>query len=873
MAIYHLEANIISRSQGRSAVASASYRATEKILDERTNITHDYTKKSDLLHQEILLPKNAPEWMGDRAKLWNAVEQSEKRKDSQLSREFNIALPRELTDEQRIALAKEFVQTEFVDRGMVADLCLHTGHKCTQDQPHAHVMLTLRKVDQKGFGLKEIAWNQKALLEHWREAWANTCNRHLALNGHDVRIDHRTLEAQGINLEAQTKIGPKEAHARMVRFQEHQELARRNGERILNDPNIALHAITRQQSTFTHQDLARFVNRHTVDAEQFETVYQAVKHHDTVVSLGRDDRGRERFSTQAMLDLEKDMLARSKRLNDTQGHAVAPAQVAALATAKNLSEQQHNVLMHIAANGDLKCVVGYAGTGKSYLLGAAREAWEAQGYRVHGVTLSGIAAENLQGSSGIESRTLASRSYYWDRGDQRLTSRDVLVVDEAGMLGSHQMAQLLAEAERGGAKIVLIGDPQQLQAIEAGAAFRAISEQVPTVELTEVRRQKEAWQQEATKEFALRQTPAALARYEAHDHIHSFETQAVAKQALVEMWNEVRLNNPEQTQIMLAYTRVDAKEINALAREQRKALGELGDDHKVETAKGERHFARGERVYFLQNDRTLGVKNGTLGTLTDIQGSKLCIRLDKDMSQQADKSARTITIDTKLYNHIDHGYAATIHKAQGVTVDRSYVLASKYMDSHATYVAMSRHRDSAELFYSREEFPTLKELGASLSRERLKDVSLDYSKSGFAKQRGIDDWQEPQLLTTVEHKKQIQEKTKTPDSLEAFKARYQQKHPEMAALHKERINPSSEHKFMQEIASYQRLKECVLQDKSSPTFQKEYNEQLIKLEQLTKGNSYATEYITKHCKDLQQDLRSLKESRELSRNQDRGISR
>lgn len=523
MAIYHFEANIISRSQGRSAVASAAYRATEKILDERTNITHDYTKKSDLLHQEILLPKNAAEWMADRSKLWNAVEQSEKRKDSQLSREFNIALPRELTDEQRIALAREFVQTEFVDRGMVADLCLHTGHKGAQDQPHAHVMLTLRKINEEGFGLKKIEWNQKALLEHWREAWANTCNRHLALHGHDVCIDHRTLEAQGINLEAQTKIGPKEAHARMVRFQEHQELARRNGERILNDPNIALHAITRQQSTFTHQDVARFVNRHTVDADQFEAVYQAVKHHDAIVSLGHDDKGRERFSTQAMLELEKDMLERSKRLNEIQGHAVASTQVAALAAAKNLSEQQHEVLTHITAKGDLKCVVGYAGTGKSYLLGAAREGWEAEGYNVHGVTLSGIAAENLQGSSGIESRTLASRSYYWDRNDQRLTSRDILVVDEAGMLGSNQMAQLLAEAERGGAKVILIGDPQQLQAIEAGAAFRAISEQVSAIELTEVRRQKKAWQQEATKEFALRQTHTALARYDAHDHIHSLK--------------------------------------------------------------------------------------------------------------------------------------------------------------------------------------------------------------------------------------------------------------------------------------------------------------------------------------------------------------
>ena len=142
---------------------------------------------------------------------------------------------------------------------------------------------------------------------------------------------------------------------------------------------------------------------------------------------------------------------------------------------KSLTPEQKTAFDHLVGHGDLKCVVGFAGTGKSYLLGAAREAWEAKGYAVRGVTLSGIAAENLEDSSGIESRTFASRSYYWDKGEQPLTNKDVLVVDEAGMLSSRQMARLLDEAEAGGAKVVLVGDPQQLQAIEAGAAFQGDS--------------------------------------------------------------------------------------------------------------------------------------------------------------------------------------------------------------------------------------------------------------------------------------------------------------------------------------------------------------------------------------------------------------
>ena len=194
-----------------------------------------------------------------------------------------------------------------------------------------------------------------------------------------------------------------------------------------------------------------------------------------------------------------------------------------------LSGEQKNALNHIIGGGDIKCLVGYAGTGKSMLLNQAREFWEEQGYKVQGATLSGIAAENLEGASGIESRTLASRFCYWEMGREHLTSKDVLVIDEAGMLGSRQVAKVLEEVKEQGAKVVLIGDPQQLQAIEAGAAFRAIIEQTGFSGLTEIRRQQEPWQKEATKEFALRHVAEAIGLYKEHGFVHHTKTQGEAK--------------------------------------------------------------------------------------------------------------------------------------------------------------------------------------------------------------------------------------------------------------------------------------------------------------------------------------------------------
>lgn len=730
MAIYHFSAQVISRSQGRSSVASSAYRSAEKLLDERTGLTHNFTQKSDVVSKEILLPKNAPKWMENREKLWNAVEQTEKRKDAQLAREINVALPRELSPDQNWQLLKEFTQKEFVDKGIVADVTFHGGHKGGEDQPHGHLMLTMREVTPEGFGQKVRAWNNKELLNEWREHWAEHCNRELAKQGFDIRIDNRTLEAQKINLEPQTKIGAKASQAAMARLAEHQALAERNGERLLKDPEIALKAITHQQSTFTHHDLARFVNRHTVDANQFEAVYERIKQHPEIVHLGKDDQHRDRFTTREMLALETKMLDRAVDGAQNSKNIVSEKHIVRAMSNKNLSEEQQVAFRHIAQGGDVTCVVGYAGTGKSYMLGAAREAWEAQGYRVQGMTLSGIAAENLQGGSGIKSHTVANRLWHWERDREKLTNKDIVVVDEAGMLGSRQMAKIIEETNNAGAKVVLVGDPEQLQAIEAGAAYRAIAERTGYVEMTEIRRQQEGWQQQATRDFASGRTDDGLIAYERHDNIHRFDIKEEAMTRMVEQWDETRSQAPEKSQIMLAYTRDEVKQLNERARSMRHAQGELGQDQVIQTSRGERTFAEQDRIYFLRNEnRELFVKNGTLGTIERINGDYVTVSLDRNDNNQS----RVVAFNLKDYNDIDHGYAATVHKAQGITVDRTHVLASKYFDRHSTYVAMTRHREGADMYVNRETFPSFHSLSQSLSRERTKDVTLDY-----ARERGFD---------------------------------------------------------------------------------------------------------------------------------------
>lgn len=199
MATFHLSAKLIKRSAGRSVIAAAAYRACEKIYDERQSLTHDYTKKGGLVFNEILIPTNAPAWSKDRARLWNEVEKAEKRKDAQLAREIEVALPREVSQENQIKLVKEFCKHNFVKHGMIADIAIHQVKSSDGlTNPHAHILLTTRSIDKKGFGQKERVWNDQELIETWRKDWEQKTNKVYAKEQKEERIDHRSYKRQGI---------------------------------------------------------------------------------------------------------------------------------------------------------------------------------------------------------------------------------------------------------------------------------------------------------------------------------------------------------------------------------------------------------------------------------------------------------------------------------------------------------------------------------------------------------------------------------------------------------------------------------------------------------------------------------------------------
>src|SRR5450631_3533686 len=705
MAIYHLHVKVIGRKSGSSAVASAAYRSGSRLRDERLDRGHDFSAKRGVVHSEVLLPENAPAVWKDRERLWNDVEAFEVRKDAQLAREVEFAIPRELTQAQGIELARDFARAEFVGLGMIADLNVHWDvGEDDMPKPHAHVMLTMRAVDENGFGPKVRDWNRTEMVERWRERWADFANERLAELDIDARIDHRSLEAQGIALEPQSQIG---APAQRI-----------EAEGIEATDRVEMH-------------------RHSDGIDQFNEVMGAIRNAPDLVELGEDGRGQDRFTTRDMIEVEQRLHNAAELMAERERHAVSDAdRQATLAHADArglvLSGEQADALAHVTDGRDLGIVVGYAGTGKSTMLGVAREAWEAAGYEVRGAALSGIAAENLESGSGIASRTIASMEYGWQQGRDLLTTRDVLVIDEAGMVGTRQLERVLSHVAEAGAKVVLVGDPQQLQSIEAGAAFRSIHERHGGAEIGEVRRQGEDWQRDATRDLANRRTGNALEAYRSHGMVHEAQTREQARDDLIDRWDRDRQASPDRTRIILTHTNDEVRALNEAGRMRMRAAGDLGNEVRVTVERGDRGFASGDRVMFLQNERGLGVKNGTLGTIEQVSAQSMTVQTD---------DGRSVRFDLKDYNRIDHGYAATIHKAQGMTVDRIHLLATPGMDAHSSYVALSRHRDGMELHYAGDDFANQDRLTRTLSRDRPKDMASDYEHldpaQNYAERRGI----------------------------------------------------------------------------------------------------------------------------------------
>lgn len=520
----------------------------------------------------------------------------------------------------------------------------------------------------------------------------------------------------------------------------------------------AFAAVSKDQSAFSDRQLLRRLAEEAqgrgLSAEDIRPAAQKyLSKNRELVALGKV--GTERFySTRALLKTEQAMLSDVQASKGKKGHTISPERLlAAIAKVEKrrgheLSEEQHLAAAHITLHpGSIKAVQGAAGTGKTVLLEAAREAWERAGFRVFGACIAGKAARTLETESGISSDTIAKRlkdlapldlskktfdsdahrRAYIKKAEEnrfKMDRKTILVVDEAGMVDTTQMARLIDEAKRAGAKLVLVGDKNQLSPIGPGGAFPRILKDLGAAELRDVRRQKEDWARTAAKHTAEGKTHLALAEHEARGFLCLEPTREEAIRRLVSDWSRENKGHPEKA-LILTGTRADAAALNRLAQAARKDAGELG---RGQLSLDGESLLEGDRVLFSKRSRALELENGDTGTVLAVnsRARQLYVQLDRGPK---------VLVDLSLYDSVGLGYAATTHKAQGQTTERAYVLLGGPMQSRSlSYVQLSRARLQTRLYADRPQglpnrtwarLKSIARVADQMATERPKELASD----------------------------------------------------------------------------------------------------------------------------------------------------
>ncbi len=490
--------------------------------------------------------------------------------------------------------------------------------------------------------------------------------------------------------------------------------AHQSGQQI--DQAEILFQLTERTSTFEGRDLLRAVGEKAQISgggiDRVEKEIAGLKARGEVIQLLGG-----KMTTREMLEIEQSALATAHKMTSNSTHQVPVGALnKALAETPTLSVEQVKMIGHVTSDGGLKNVIGDAGTGKSFAMRSARGAWENAGYTVRGVALAGKAASGLQGGSGIRSQTLHSLLADLQNNRDKLTPKTVVVLDEAGMIGSRQMSTLIENVSKSGAKLVLVGDPKQLQAIDAGGIFRRLSDELGASKLEDIRRQTSAGHRQSVKDFAHGKAEEALKYFSDRGLLRSGKDHTETMEKMVSEWSLSR--NPERPgeHLLLAATRADVRELNQLARESMRDQGRLSEDEHNYGESGK--VAEGDRVKMTRNSAILGVKNGDLGTVKSASDGRLTLEMD---------SGREVITNSDEYDHITHGYAITLHAAQGATVDRAAVLLDQRMSNREwSYVSASRSREETVLYGTDNQIRDLQTLSQTMSRSEQKSTSLDH---------------------------------------------------------------------------------------------------------------------------------------------------
>ncbi len=485
------------------------------------------------------------------------------------------------------------------------------------------------------------------------------------------------------------------------------------GAQLIANPAPLLDRLTATNATFTLNAVQKIVAEKVVDSEQQAQLVATIV--DQSVEL-RDERDKTRFTTSAVLETEQTGAEAAITLAGTRRNVPI-----ARPPAERLDAQQRGAYDYaIVDDARLKIITGVPGAGKTTLISEVAAAYRDAGYNVRAVSVANSAVHVLRRETDVPGQPVAKQLYEWSQGRERLSDRDLLIVDEVSTLGTAQGAALLKEASDRGAVVLALGDDKQFQAVAHGNALalmqRAVGEH--TVDLQTTRRQREAWQRHATHDILRGNVRVVIKAYRAHGAVHELGTQTDARAAIIARWREIEGTGVECG--IEAFTNRERTAVNAIAREEWRAMGRLeGDDHVLETIDGPTPYAVGDRVVVREAVREAGLFNGSVGVVRGIENDTLQIER---------RDGKVVSVDTREHQGVQHAYCSTGYYEESATTHYAELhLVTRHANQRSFTVGMTRHTHTYEIFFSREVFDSFEELLEFAERTRSKELASDFT--------------------------------------------------------------------------------------------------------------------------------------------------
>ncbi len=759
MAIQFARMEFGSRSSGANACHKSSYNSRDSVRDENTGRLYDFSSRKDLLHHEIMLPENANEKFLDKQYLWNAIEQAEKRTNSQVYMEFVLALPgnKEVSNEDRIELTRRFGK-ELSGNGFVTQIDLHSPHKDTDKNHHAHVICPTRYLTEDGESIGKKARDYVPQVRNgyvveginYGEKWRDIQNEYFREKGYEIRVDTTGIIPQ-------VHIG-----AKRLRDMDNENVYRNEDIKSQNailakDTGLVLEQIVKERSVFNSSDVERFLSKHARGVDN--NLVKEIMNLGNVQQLHDKHTGEilNKYTTIEVRHQEERLFRFLDKIDNPRiGHRgvidkfyVSSDTVKAVIDNQKfeLSEEQKAAISYVTnSDSGLKIVQGRAGSGKTAgVITPVREIYESAGYNVVGLAPTNKVVEDLRDSGFSTAMSCHKMLFRAKNGYKDIDSNTVVIIDEAGMVDTQAWLEMANVFKKSGAKVVAVGDDRQLQSIERGGVNIEMTNKYGSVSVEEVHRQRFEYSKEISRSMADGNWNQAVSLMDKHELITWSKDKESALAQLVTDYSRDSLKEPNIDRFIIAQRNVDVDKLNRAIHDLRVERGEVGKNEFVvkvkEDLSGEYNpndikpeekeirFGVGDRVQFVKTAKGLHVNNGSFGTLRMATEDKFVVALD---------NGKTVSFNPHEYDGLRLGYAGTIYRGQGSTFVDIYALHDSATNNRNSYVIITRNKDFCKVYANYEDTKDLGELVKQMAHSDTRESSLAYATAQDLTKSDVD---------------------------------------------------------------------------------------------------------------------------------------